>query len=123
MTRSKNSRKGLRWAQYSRWCKLEGKKCSICNPRRKDKNNIKRNAIKFDGVKYTLVQKGYHYLCSISRIPWKDTYNYRDALKAKLSYKNWTWLKGRANIKGWHCNTRRVILIGNELGRILYPSQ
>lgn len=67
------------------------------------KQNEKRNRIRFDGVLYThkrklkTVRREYQ-----SEFPNWDKIRYEKyVIPAKESYKNWAWLKGKANEKRW----------------------
>jgi len=138
MSRSYNSRRGC--YSYKSW----DKECLGLEQR--GKQNNKRNRIKFDGVVFTHKRKKaiykngywdkeYVYNWEEKEYMFKEWvfkhwekhsgkgWHYETYVKpAKESYRNWTWLKGKANIKGWSRSRFRT-LIGDLLLPTYYPCQ
>ncbi len=141
MTRSYNSRKG----HYG--CKCRRFDQEWREPWSRSKNNRKRKAIKFDGILYRYKTKIkmknkleyrtepiYNEAHEIVRWKWVvsdcDRSWFRDFDKfisdrekeARQSYINWTWLKGKSNVKRWSISNRYTVKNG-KWARHLYPCQ
>lgn len=89
MTRSRNSRRGT----YNR-CKFED--CDICHKnydKIKKAKQWKRNFLKFDGVLYSHKRKRKTIKTNCINLP-------HDIGNTRQDYINWTWLKGKPNVKG-----------------------
>jgi len=94
MTRSNNSRRGC--ISYDVWDKRYYKR------EQRKKQNSKKNRIKFDGITFThkrkhkTIKKEHNILKG-----WEDHFHEKYIIPAKKSYRDWAWLKGKPNEKGW----------------------
>jgi len=103
MSRSYNSRKGT----YKR---CSDPYCSICHRsghKHMDTENLKRNFLKFDGILFKYKRKEKKKKKRYGS--WLSNYHIREIENSKKSYRNWCWLKGKANEKGkYHSNYKYI---------------
>lgn len=101
MTRSYNSRRGC--YSYKTWDK------ESYGREQRGKQNNKRNELRFNIVIFTHKRKSKK-LKRESYIPSGDWYEFlcNEITRARESYQKWTWLKGKANIKGLNQSKFRI---------------